>query len=99
MDEAEEDLLFNHCAATVRSLLPALLQLEREAALLQPVPLVEREWFELLRQKLIPQLGEQAFLVVAVVGGPFGDLSIGVGSRCRSFAKSHPLFFIDDCRC
>ncbi len=69
MDEAKQDVLFNHCAATVRSLLPALLQLESEAALLQPVPLVEREWFELLRQKLIPQLGEQAFLVVAVVGG------------------------------
>ncbi|MEJ7593367.1 MAG: GTPase [Planctomycetaceae bacterium] len=53
----------------MRSLLPALMELERGAALLQPVPLVEREWFELLRQKLVPQLGEQAFLVVAVVGG------------------------------
>ncbi len=45
------------------------MELERGAALLQPVPLLEREWFELLRQKLVPQLGEQAFLVVAVVGG------------------------------
>ena len=45
------------------------MRLEREAALLRPLPLVEREWFELLRQKLVPQLGAQAFLVVAVVGG------------------------------
>ena len=50
-------------------MLPALIKLERDAALLQPAPLAGREWFELLRQKLIPQLGEQAFLVVAVVGG------------------------------
>ena len=69
MDDSKQDLLFNNCAATVRTLLPALIKLEREAALLQPVPLAGREWFELLRQKLIPQLGEQAFLVVAVVGG------------------------------
>ena len=69
MDDSKQDLLFNNCAATVRTLLPALITLEREAALLQPAPLAGREWFELLRQKLIPQLGEQAFLVVAVVGG------------------------------
>jgi hypothetical protein len=50
-------------------LMPALLQLERRAEIFQPPPLAGREWFELLRQKLVPQLGEQAFLVVAVVGG------------------------------
>lgn len=69
MDDARRDVLYKHCATTVRSLLAALTQLEREAVLLQPAALAEREWFELLRQKLIPQLGEQAFLVVAVVGG------------------------------
>ena len=69
MDDAKRDVLYKHCATTVRSLLAALTQLEREAVLLQPAALAEREWFELLRQKLIPQLGEQAFLVVAVVGG------------------------------
>jgi len=68
-DEARQDVLFSKCATAVRRLLPALTQLEREAALLQAAPLAEREWFELLRQKLVPQLGEQAFLVVAVVGG------------------------------
>ncbi|RLT11252.1 MAG: hypothetical protein DWI22_01875 [Planctomycetota bacterium] len=69
VDDAKRDVLYKHCATTVRSLLAALTQLEREAVLLQPAALAEREWFELLRQKLIPQLGEQAFLVVAVVGG------------------------------
>ncbi len=69
MDEAQQNALFSNCAAAVRQLLPALVRLEREAFLLQVAPLVEREWFELLRQKLVPQLGEQAFLVVAVVGG------------------------------
>ena len=69
MDDAKQDVLFHHCATAVRSLLPALQKLEREAEMLQPLPLAEREWFELLRQKLVPQLGEQAFLVVAVVGG------------------------------
>ncbi len=69
MDDSKQDLLFNNCAASVRILLPALVKLERDATLLKPAPLAGREWFELLRQKLIPQLGEQAFLVVAVVGG------------------------------
>ena len=49
--------------------MPALSELELQATILQSAPLAGREWFELLRQKLVPQLGEQAFLVVAVVGG------------------------------
>ncbi len=53
----------------MRRLVPALNELERQSQILQPQPLAGREWFELLRQKLVPQLGEQAFLVVAVVGG------------------------------
>ena len=69
MNAPHQDSVFNNCAANVRSLLPALIELEQAASLLQPAPLAGREWFELLRQKLIPQLGEQAFLVVAVVGG------------------------------
>lgn len=69
VSEAQQDNLFNDAADAVRELLPALIQLENSAALLQLAPLGGREWFELLRQKLIPQLGDQAFLVVAVVGG------------------------------
>lgn len=69
MNAPQQDAVFNNCSATIRRLLPALTRLEQAAHLLQPSPLAGREWFELLRQKLIPQLGEQAFLVVAVVGG------------------------------
>lgn len=69
VSEAQQDTLFNDAVAAVSELLPALIQLEHSASLLQLSPLAGREWFELLRQKLIPQLGEQAFLVVAVVGG------------------------------
>jgi len=43
--------------------------LEQSAALLQVPELRGREWFELLRQKLIPQLTDDSFLVAAVVGG------------------------------
>ncbi len=32
-------------------------------------PLVGREWYELLARKLVPQLSDQSYLVVAVVGG------------------------------
>ncbi|MDA1232448.1 MAG: 50S ribosome-binding GTPase, partial [Planctomycetota bacterium] len=85
MDDKKQDVLFNKCAATVRRLLPALTQLELSAALLQPLPLAGREWFELLRQKLIPQLGEQAFLVVAVVGGT----NIGKSVIFNHLAGSH----------
>ena len=56
-------------AATVQQLFECLEPLERRCALLNLDPLAGREWFELLRQKLIPQLSDDAFLVVAVVGG------------------------------
>jgi hypothetical protein len=69
VDETRLDLVFRNCGAAMQTLLPALGELEKQAAILQLQPLADREWFELLRQKLVPQLGEQAFLVVAVVGG------------------------------
>jgi hypothetical protein len=59
----------NLISARVQQLAARLPRLEQRAALLQTAPLAGREWFELLRQKLIPQLGQDAFLVVAVVGG------------------------------
>lgn len=49
-------------ADAVRGLEPALVRLGLP-------PLTGREWFELLERKLLPQLGENAFLVVAVTGG------------------------------
>lgn len=61
--------LFQQCAVLVRQLFEQLTQLEHHAGLLQRLPLAGREWHDLLRQKLLPQLGEDAWLVVAVVGG------------------------------
>ena len=57
------------CALHVRELLSAVQDLERHAELLGLAPLSAREWYQLLRQKLVPQLGERAWLVAAVVGG------------------------------
>jgi hypothetical protein len=57
------------CAQKVRELHTAVLALERQCALLQLSSLRGREWFELLTRKLLPQLSDDAFLVVAVVGG------------------------------
>jgi hypothetical protein len=46
-----------------------LLSLETTAGILQMAPLEGREWFELLRRKLLPQLSDDPFIVAAVVGG------------------------------
>jgi hypothetical protein len=48
--------------ATLTSLAPAVGRLEL-------APLEGREWYRSLREKLVPQLGEDTYLVVAVVGG------------------------------
>jgi 50S ribosome-binding GTPase len=61
--------LFHNCSAATQRLLQSVTALERAAALLQGPPLAGEEWFELLRQKLIPQLTDDSFLVAAVVGG------------------------------
>lgn len=54
-------------------LVPEMLQMlgaiERRATALQLPPLAGREWYDLLERKLRPQLGQSAFLVVAVTGG------------------------------
>lgn len=44
-------------------------ELEGTCALLQLEPLNEREWFQLIQFKLLPQLQNDSFLVAAVVGG------------------------------
>ena len=61
--------LFQHCSEVTQRLFQSVKELERAAALLQPPALDEREWFQLLQQKLIPQLTDDSFLVAAVVGG------------------------------
>jgi len=56
-------------AATVRQLHHALLQLQAESQVFGLEGLSSAEWFEIIERKLLPQLGEQAWLVVAVTGG------------------------------
>lgn len=60
---------FDHCANVVRRLADAALRLEAAVESFGLAPLGDREWFELLSRKLIPQLGDESFLIVAVVGG------------------------------
>ena len=56
-------------AAAIERLERAVRRLESEADWLRLAPLGEREWFRLIPDKLLPQLTDDAFLVVAVVGG------------------------------
>lgn len=56
-------------AEPVRRLHVAVRELERAAQPLEVPGLERREWYELLSNKLVPQLSDEAFLVVAVVGG------------------------------
>lgn len=56
-------------ARRARELSTALSTLEPLAMRLGLAPLAGREWYEQLERKLLPQLGDQAFLVVAVTGG------------------------------
>ena len=57
------------CGTTVRSIADLLEGLAPTIEKLELAPLASREWYRLLREKLLPQLGEEAYLVVAVVGG------------------------------
>lgn len=56
-------------ATPVQRLHDSVVALEQGACFLALPPLTEREWFQSLEQKLLPQLRDDAFLVVAVVGG------------------------------
>ena len=60
---------FNALATATQQLMDAVKSLRDAADVLQPPALESCEWFELLRQKLLPQLGADAWLVAAVVGG------------------------------
>lgn len=60
---------FQECSATVQSLYQAIRSLTDACQLLELQPLANREWYELLEKKLLPQLNDDTFLVVAVVGG------------------------------
>jgi hypothetical protein len=60
---------FAACAEEVVRLHAALAELESASSLLQLPPLSQREWFETLSRKLLPQLKSAPYIVVAVVGG------------------------------
>jgi len=53
----------------VQKLAASLSKLERRRFALQLPALAGREWFDLLQRKLLPQLQDGAYLIVAVVGG------------------------------
>ncbi len=53
----------------MRDIQSAATELALSVALLGLPSLEEREWYRLLREKLVPQLGADAYLIVAVVGG------------------------------
>ena len=61
--------VLSDCALLCRRLRDAAERLDAEARWLRLAPLAGREWFELLRGKLVPQLSDDAFLIAAVVGG------------------------------
>ena len=52
-----------------RQLAQALDRLEAQSKSLQLEPLAGRDWFDLLVRKLLPQLEDNPYLIVAVVGG------------------------------
>ncbi len=66
---AEQGAAFTELAGKVRELHCALQQLQQESACLPVGSLADAEWFEIIERKLLPQLGAEAWLVVAVTGG------------------------------
>ena len=59
----------NEFAQVVHRLSVSLANLELAAKPLRLDPLAGRDWFDLLSRKLLPQLADGAYLIVAVVGG------------------------------
>ena len=60
---------FEACAHAVQQLSRVVTALDARCGDARLAPLVGREWYELLARKLVPQLSDQSYLVVAVVGG------------------------------
>lgn len=60
---------FQQCADVVTRLHQSVLELSRQTEQAELPGLPGREWYELLTRRLEPQLGNDSFLIVAVVGG------------------------------
>ncbi|MGV2333592.1 MAG UNVERIFIED_CONTAM: 50S ribosome-binding GTPase [Planctomycetaceae bacterium] len=93
------------CSVHVRGLLSGVQALERRSSLLGSFGLAGREWYELLRQKLVPQLGSSGWLVAAVVGGTNIGKSVVfnhiVGSRASAVSPlasgtRHPTVLVPE---
>ncbi|MCP4786723.1 MAG: hypothetical protein GY903_17500 [Fuerstiella sp.] len=69
MNSGSDSTSFQDIATATRRLYDVVQTLQNKAEFLQPTALDGQEWYELLRQKLVPQLGEDPWLVAAVVGG------------------------------
>lgn len=60
---------FQSCAEATLRLCEAVDALGQDGQMLEIPKLEGREWYELLRRKLVPQLRDGSYLVAAVVGG------------------------------
>jgi len=67
--QAPESTGFATFASLARRLNTSLSELEEQTLALKLDPLSGRDWYDLLIRKLLPQLVDDAYLVVAVVGG------------------------------
>lgn len=94
---------FNSFAAQVQQLSRALAALEPQAAAAGVALPAGQEWFELLRNKLLPQLELPPLLVVAIVGGTnigksaiFNHLAGEVASTSTPLAAGtkHPVCLV-----
>ncbi|MGB4740036.1 MAG: GTPase domain-containing protein, partial [Fuerstiella sp.] len=83
---------FQKIADATQLAFQAIRKLQAKAQFLQPSPLDGQEWYELLRQKLVPQLGGDPWLVAAVVGGTNIGKSVVFNhlAGCRA-SSSSPL--------
>lgn len=68
-DQGLSSEALRECGASVRDIQTAAADLAAAVGLLGLPSLEGREWYRLLREKLVPQLGADAYLIVAVVGG------------------------------
>lgn len=96
---------FARVAEAIQRVFDGLGGLQKRAELLQPPPLADHEWYELLRQKLVPQLGGGGWLVAAVVGGTNIGKSVVFNhlAGCKASSSSplasgtrHPVCLVPD---
>lgn len=96
---------FQTAAALIGQLNEWIPRLEAGCGLLPAEPAEGREWYSLLRQKLVPQLGADSWLVVAVAGGTNIGKSIVFNhlAGCRASASSplasgtrHPVCLVPE---